>query len=68
MAAVEYRYELRQREAIVATGHLSRVRPLEVGDRVEIAGRVAIVRTIEPVLGERELRLVVQLSRGASPW
>jgi len=36
-------------------------RPLEVGDRGEIGGQPGIVRTIEPLLGEREIRLVVQL-------
>jgi hypothetical protein len=58
-----YRYELRRSEEIVATGHLTRARPVEVGERVEIAGRVGIVRTVEPLLGERELHLVVQLIR-----
>lgn len=38
-------------------------RPLEVGDRIEIGGRQGIVSTIESVLRERELPLVVQLSR-----
>jgi hypothetical protein len=33
------------------------------GDRVVIGGRAGIVRLVEPVLGERELRLVVQLVR-----
>jgi hypothetical protein len=47
---------------VVATGHLNRERPLEIGDWVEIGGQFATVRTIEPLLGERELRLVVQLS------
>ena len=63
MAAVEYRYELRRGDEVVATGHLSRDEPLEVGDRLPIGGREGIVRTIEPLLGERELRLVVQLVR-----
>ena len=58
-----YRYELRQGDELVATGHLSRERPLEVGDRLEIGGEPGIVRTIEPLLGEHELRLVVQLVR-----
>ncbi len=58
-----YRYELRQGDELVATGHLSREQPLEVGDRLEIGGELGIVRTIEPLLGEHELRLVVQLVR-----
>jgi hypothetical protein len=63
VAAVDYRYELRRGEELVATGHLSREQPLEVGERLEIAGQLGIVRTVEPLLGEHELRLVVQLVR-----
>jgi len=63
VAGVDYRYELRRGEEVVATGHLSREEPLEVGSRLEINGQLGIVRTIEPLLGERELRLVVQLVR-----
>lgn len=61
--AVAYRYELRRGEEVVATGHLVWERPLEVGERVGIGGREGIVRAIEPLLGELELRLVVQLVR-----
>lgn len=46
---------------MVATGHLSREQPLEIGDRIEIGGQPGIVRAIQPLLGEHELRLVVQL-------
>jgi len=63
MGGVEYRYELRRGDEIVATGHLSHERALEVGARLPIGGREGIVRTVEPLLGERELRLVVQLVR-----
>jgi hypothetical protein len=63
VAGVDYRYELRRGDEVVATGHLSREEPLEVGSRLEINGQLGIVRTIEPLLGERELRLVVQLVR-----
>jgi hypothetical protein len=58
-----YRYELRRGEEVVATGHLSVDQAIEVGERVEVLGREGIVRSIEPLLGERELRLVVQLVR-----
>lgn len=61
MAGVDYRYELRGGDELVATGHLSREQPLEVGDRLELGGQPAIVRTIEPLLGEPELRLVLRL-------
>lgn len=63
MAAVVYRFELRHEDEIFATGHLSPQEPLEVGDSVKIGRRVGIVRAIEPLLGETELRLVVQLVR-----
>ena len=63
VAGVDYRYELRRGDEVVATGHLSREEPLEVGDRLEIGGQLGIVRTTDPLLGEREVRLVVQLVR-----
>lgn len=63
MGALEYVYELRRGDEIVATGRLSQDEPLEVGDRLEIAQREGIVRSIEPVLGESALRVVVQLVR-----
>jgi hypothetical protein len=66
MPGFEYRYELRRGEELVATGHLTRERPFDVGERVEIGGWAGAVRTVEPVLGERELRLVVQLWRAAA--
>jgi hypothetical protein len=59
----DYRYELRRGDEIVATGHLSHEQPLEVGQRLEVAGQTGIVRTVEPILGERELRVIVQLRR-----
>ena len=52
-----YRFELRRADEILATGHLSPEAPLAIGDRIEIGRRRGIVRTIEPLLGERELRL-----------
>jgi hypothetical protein len=61
----DYRYELRRGEEIVATGHLSLGQPLRVGERIVIGGQAGIVRTVEPLLAERELRLVVQLTRDA---
>jgi hypothetical protein len=59
----DYRYELRRGDEVIATGHLSREQPLEVGERLAIGSRVGIVRDVGPLLGERELRLVVQLVR-----
>jgi hypothetical protein len=63
MASFEYRYEVRRGEEIVASGHLTREQRLEIGERLAIGKDVGIVRTVEPVLGDRELRLVVQLLR-----
>lgn len=63
MPVFDYRYELRRGEEVVATGHFSREQPLEIGERIVIGGGPGIVRTIAPLLGERELRLVVQLWR-----
>ena len=59
----EYRYELRRGDEVIATGRLSREQPLEVGERLTIGSRTGIVRDVVPLLGERELRLVVQLTR-----
>ena len=47
----------------MATGHLTRELPLQVGERIAIGGSEGIVREIVPTLGESELRLVVQLMR-----
>jgi hypothetical protein len=58
----DYRYELRRGDEVIATRHLSREQPLEVGERMTIGSRTGIVRDVEPLLGEHELRLVVQLT------
>jgi hypothetical protein len=59
----DYRYELRRGDEVIATGHFSREQPLELGERITIGSRAGIVRDVGPLLGERELRLVVQLTR-----
>lgn len=61
----DYRYELRLGAEIVATGHLSREDPLEVGDHFVIGGRPGIVKSAEPLFGQHELRLVVELTADA---
>lgn len=61
-AMTGYRYELRLGDEMIATGHLTQQEPLKVGDRVAIGGRTGIVRDVDPLLGEHELRLVLQLS------
>jgi len=49
VAGVDYRYELRRGDEVVATGHLTYAQPLEVGVRIEIGGQPGIVRTVEPL-------------------
>jgi hypothetical protein len=63
MAVIEYLYELRRGEELVATGRLTRDSRFQVGDRVEIVGQPGIVKTTEPLLGQHEHRLVIQLLR-----
>lgn len=58
--AVDYVYEFRRGDEIVATGHLSREQPLQVGDEMTIAGRTGVVRLIEPHLGDQAVHLVLQ--------
>jgi hypothetical protein len=59
----DYRYELRRGEEPIVTGHLSLEDALEVGERITIGTHSGIVRSVEPLLHEHELRLVVQLRR-----
>jgi hypothetical protein len=35
----DYRYELRRGDEVIATGHLTREQPLEVGERIAIGSR-----------------------------
>jgi hypothetical protein len=63
MPTFVYVYELRRGEEVVATGHLTRAQALEIGERIVIGGLSGIVRSIDPLLGHPELRLVVQLWR-----
>jgi hypothetical protein len=56
-----YRYELRRGAAIVATGHVTIDEPLEVGQSISIGKREGVIETIEPLLRDRELRIVVRL-------
>ena len=59
----EYRYELRRGDEVVATGHPSREQPYEAGERVTIGGHTGTIRTVEPTLGRRELRVVVEVTK-----
>jgi hypothetical protein len=57
----DYCYELRDGETAILTGHLGRMEPLELGDLVDLGGLTATVVAIEPIVGDQELRLVVEL-------
>jgi len=59
--ALPYLYELRRGEQVIATGHLTHNEPLEIGGRITIAGREGIVRSIIPIRGQIQQRLIVQL-------
>jgi hypothetical protein len=56
-----YRYEMRRGDEVVATGHLTQERPLEVGETLTIGSRSALVRSVEPQLHDLEMQLVMQL-------
>ena len=57
-----YRYVVRRGDEVVATGHLTQERPLEVGETLTIGSRSALVRSVEPTLHDLEMQLVMQLS------
>jgi hypothetical protein len=63
MPGFAYRYESRRGEEVIATGRLTRESALEVGERITISGRLGVVRSIEPVLAEQDLHVVIQLFR-----
>lgn len=57
-----YRYEIRQGDEVIATGHLSNDRPLQEGETLTIGNRAGLVRSIEPRLHDQELQLILQLA------
>ena len=67
MAAVNYRYELRRGNTILATGHLATDEQLNLGHRLTIAGYEGTVNAIEPLLGTRTHRLVIQTDLDETP-
>lgn len=56
-----YIYELHRGDEIAATGHFTSEGAVEIGDRVDILGRLGIVQSIVPIRSQTEDRLVVQL-------
>jgi hypothetical protein len=63
VAQAIYRYEIRRGDEILATGHLTNHEPLEAGQSIKIGKREGVIQTVEPLLGESELRVVVQLPK-----
>jgi hypothetical protein len=61
--AIEYEYELRQGESVIATGRLVQDEPLSVGDRVTVSSKSGIIKSLLPPLGGRPTRITIQLSR-----
>jgi hypothetical protein len=61
-ACFRYRYELRDSDHLVATGHLTLEQPLQAGDKVAIGPRRALVRSVSATVGSQELQLVLELS------
>lgn len=57
---VDYLYELRRGEEVLATGRLRESEPLAVGDRIALAGRTGVVRTIEPQLGNPTMHVLLE--------
>jgi len=60
-AVLRYRYELRDNDDLVATGHLTFDERLNVGDYVAIGRPRGLVRSVAPTVGSQELQLVVEL-------
>jgi hypothetical protein len=61
VAGVGYRYELRRDDEIVATGHLILDTPVSAGDPIAIGSSRGTVRDVQPIYGQQERRLVIDL-------
>lgn len=62
MRELQFRYELRAGDQILATGHLSIAHPLHVGDELTIGAKRGIVAEITPIPGSHESRLLIKLA------
>ena len=62
--APRYRYELRLGAATVQTGILSEIGHFEVGDQLDVSGSAGVIRSIETVPGEAEVKLIMDLLPG----
>ena len=57
------RYELRSAGVVLASGVMDEIGAFQVGDRLDVGGSAGIVRAIEPDVGERMPRLILELDR-----
>lgn len=62
MRELQFRYELRSGDQILATGHLSVAQPLQVGDELTLGAKRGTVAEITPIPGSHESRLVIKLA------
>ena len=62
MRELQFRYELRTGDQILATGHLSVAHPLHIGDELALGTKRGIVAEIAPIPGSHESRLVIKLA------
>jgi len=62
MHELQFRYELRSGDQILATGHLSLANPPHVGDELTIGVKRGAVAEVSPIAGSHESRLVIKLA------
>jgi hypothetical protein len=68
MGGVDYRYELRRGDQVVATGHLSREQPLEVGERVTSeTGMESCARSNRSLVNESSASLFSSYAKTTKP-
>jgi hypothetical protein len=60
---IEYDYELRQGDEIVATGRFISERAYDIGDEVVIAGEPSVIVAVTPALHGSRPRLIANRAR-----
>jgi hypothetical protein len=60
----DYRYEVHRGTEVIATGHMTCEQPLLVGEPITIGSHPGRVRSVDPILHERRMRLVIELPGG----
>jgi hypothetical protein len=61
LAPHSYRYSLRRGDEIVATGHFTSDRAIEIGEELTIGASRGVVVAVEPSLGSGEEQLTIEL-------